>query len=72
VADKLKPSSEAFRKRQLIWKHNGFKGSAKMIEMQALAIVQSETATDKSKALAYKIVNDARNLGKSLNNRVGP
>ena len=49
-----------------IWKHNGFIGSATMMQKQCQAIFNSRTATDSSKELATKIYNIAKQLEISL------
>ncbi len=69
MADKLKPSTPAWHARQARWRHNGFSGSARMMQMQALAICQSSTATDAAKALADEIYIKASRLLTELKTR---
>lgn len=55
--------------RQMIWQHNGFRGSARMMQMQCLAICQSKTATEEAKGLATHIYELAGQLAAELKTR---
>lgn len=57
-------------KRTEIWQHNSYMGHARMMQMQALNIMNAKTPTDKSKELAAKIYELADKLGESLKKRV--
>jgi hypothetical protein len=67
--DKLDHRSPAFVKRQERWKHTGFLGSAKMMEMQCMAIMASSTATYETKVRASEICAKARDLYELLKER---
>lgn len=58
--------ADAWEKRQKIWRHNGFRGSARMMQMQCRSILDSETANKASKETATKILRLASDLYESL------
>lgn len=62
-------NSPVWQKRQAIWRHNGFLGSAAMMKKQCAGIINSQTATAKSKDLAEKILSLAIALEESLKER---
>lgn len=56
-------------KRRLVYRHNGFFGSAHMMKAQCQAIITSATATDESKRIASQILDLSLDLVKSLKTR---
>lgn len=54
---------------QQIWRHNGAAGQARFIEVSARTISTLSTATPTAKAIAAKIADMARALGKELKER---
>lgn len=56
-------------KRQAVWRHNSFIGSAAMMKAQCQSILKSETATIESKELADQIYGLAVKLRISLKTR---
>lgn len=61
--------TKTWAKRQAVWRHNGFLGSAKMMQAQCIAILKSTTATDEAKQIAVRIETDARLLADALRSR---
>ena len=43
-------------KRNLIWKHTGFFGHARMMQKQLQGIVEAETTTDQTKRFAEEML----------------
>lgn len=72
MPDRLKPGTDAWNKRQAIHQHNGYTGYARMMLMQARAIMDSRSTTSASKELANRIANDAKALAESLKERHWP
>lgn len=70
MTDRLKPLTKGWQKRQNVWRHNGFMGSAKMMQSQCAAIINSETTTPGTKYLAQQIQNLAFDLGRKLRVRI--
>lgn len=70
MPDKLKPNSKAFRKRQAVWRHNGFFGTVSFARQGLLAIINSDTAKPTAKTMAKSIINDLGLLEKLLKDRV--
>ena len=64
-----KPPSPGVRRRREIWRHNGFLGSARMMQMQCGAIMCSQTATHEAKVRASEICAKARDLYELLKER---
>lgn len=56
-------------KRYYIHRHNSFQGHIKMSQAQMMGIMQSRTASDSSKDMAYQIWHKLKDLGKSLKDR---
>lgn len=61
--------SEGWTKRQAIWRHNSFRGHAKMMQAQCRAIMDSKTTTADAKASAKQIYHLAVNMGLELQTR---
>lgn len=70
MTDKLKSSSKAWIARQARWRHNGFIGSAKMMQAQCNAIIKSPTTTTDTKNLAAEIKLWAGTLALKLKERI--
>lgn len=58
--------SEGWYKRQEIWRHNGYIGSAHMMMAQCNGILQSKTATTEAKKEAMTIYKAAERLAIAL------
>lgn len=56
-------------RRRLVWAHNGFRGSARMMQTQATSIMRSATATDEAKAQAAVVQREAVKLYELLETR---
>lgn len=63
------PEKSGVLKRRAIWRHNGFLGSARMMQMQCQAIMCSPTATLEAKVRASEICAKARDLYELLRER---
>lgn len=68
--DRLEPGSPAWSKRQRVHTHNGFKGHARMMMMQAKQIMDADSSTEETKSIARTIYNCAFALSESLQERV--
>lgn len=69
----LDSTSPLWIKRQHIWKHNAFIGSAAMMRSQARIIAEASSTTVKAKELAEEIRMMAEDLEKELRaHRVDP
>lgn len=70
---KAKPSytkpTDAWFRRQRIWKHNSFFGHCGMIKMQMLAVRDAETTSPLAKTLARQISDMADALAVALKER---
>lgn len=66
MTDRLKPMSKAWHQRQRVWRHNAFSGSARMMQMQLQAMIESDSTTDQTKFTARKILADVEHLKLSL------
>jgi hypothetical protein len=62
--------SAAWLKRQSVWRHNGYIGSARMMEVQCNSIIDASTTTSEAKEIAVRIRADARLLRIALNERI--
>lgn len=62
----------AVDKRRAVWKHNALLGHARMMQVQALDIVNSLTTTPMAKAYANDIYHYALRLAEELKTRVDP
>lgn len=67
--DPRHPKYKVWMAMQERWKHNGFMGSARMMQQQCRAILCSNTTTDEAKAIAVRIEQDAEMLGEALRTR---
>lgn len=63
-------TSEGWNKRQRVWRHNSFMGSARMMMAQCFAIGNSQTATPEAKETAGKISALAAQLAMQLKKRI--
>lgn len=69
MTDRLKPMSKAWRDRQDRHRHNGFSGSARMMEMQLQAMLDFHTTTEQTKFFARQILEKVYLLKLSLKTR---
>ena len=71
--DPLDSTSPQWHKRQHVWRHNAFIGSAVSMRSQVRAIFISTSATAKAKEMAEEILMMAEDLEKELRaHRVDP
>lgn len=56
----------AHQKRQLIWQHNGFLGSARMMEMQLRGMLKAPTISEDTKDLIKGLIEEVLTLKKEL------
>lgn len=61
--------TEAWLKRQAIWRHNSFTGYARMTYANMSAILKSSTATDDAKRIANQIAVLTLQLENALKER---
>lgn len=64
--DPLDSTSPQWHKRQHVWRHNAFIGSAASMRSQARGIVMSKSASPKAKEMAEEILMLAEDLEKEL------
>lgn len=72
MTDKLKGGTKAWHQRQRVWRHNAFSGSARMMEMQLLSIVNSDSVSSGTKHIANKILVIIPLLKEGLKTRIDP
>ena len=70
MADKLKPATKAWFRRQERWRHNGHIGSAHMMIAQCRNIIAAETTSSDAKRLAKEIGLKANDLALALKTRL--
>lgn len=72
MTDRLKPMSETWHDRQRRHRHNGFSGSARMMEMQLQAMLDSDSTSKKTKQIAAQMKLFISSLKESLKTRIDP
>lgn len=63
-------SPETVQRRKRIWRHNGFLGTTAMAQKGMIVIIESTSATPKTKQLASEIWSQLSLLYKLLKERV--
>lgn len=64
--------AKTFPKRMRAWKHNALMGQATRAEMFFMAVVNSDTTTDKAKEISLKLFREMENLKIELKTRIDP
>lgn len=73
MTDKHKHGTAGWDKRQRVHRHNGFTGSAKMMQAQLNAIIRADSTSERTKYLARIILEDYLELLlESLKERIDP
>jgi hypothetical protein len=70
MTDRLKPMTKAWYARQRRHRHNGFSGSARMMEMQLQAMLDSDSTSERTKFYARTILDYVGPLKTSLKQRI--
>lgn len=70
--DYLKPMTPQWHARQRNHRHNGYTGHARMMQMQARAIIDSDTTSLRAKQAAAIIYSTAIDLASALKERIDP
>lgn len=65
-------ANQAFYQRQRVWKHNGFRGSARMMQMQLNAIINSDSTDFGTKDIAREMMYLVEHLQDALKTRIDP
>lgn len=72
MTDRLKPTSKAFRQRQHVWRHNGLRGTVRMMEVNLQAIANASSANSLAKTLARQMLTSAAGLAEAMKERIDP
>lgn len=70
MTDKLKPMTKAWHDRQRRHRHNGYMGSARMMQMQLQDMLNSDSTSWTTKNIARQMLKDSELLAASLKTRV--
>lgn len=68
--DKLKPMTQAWHDRQRRHRHNGFSGSARMMEMQLQNMIETNSTSIETKCIAQTMLNCIPALKAALKTRI--
>lgn len=72
MTDKHKHGTAGWDKRQRVHRHNGFSGSARMMEVQLWAIIEANSTSRETKTIANNILKLIPELKLALKTRIDP